>query len=175
MGRKLFVLSALLILLLPVLLSPFGTDIRTYRSDAQTASFREDPLGYAADHLALRTAAITLRSRLLGLIGESGSDQVIRGRDGFLFFAESLHTEPLTPTELTSLTEKLQSLEQALFAAVQEYSPRFRVRSRNMTVRGVEWIVELRTKQPEQLMARVGAIEGLDSVNLLSHDGEVRF
>lgn len=68
-----------------------------------------------------------------------------------------------------------QEQEQALFVAVQEYSPRFRVRSRNMTVRGVEWIVELRTKQPEQLLARVGAIEGLDSINLLSHDGEVRF
>lgn len=114
MGRKLFVLAALLILLLPVALAPFGVDIRAYRTDVQTADLSEDPVGYVMDRLALQTAAVTLRARTLALIGESGSPQVIRGRDGFLFFAESLQTEPLTAQELSALTDKLTALEQAL-------------------------------------------------------------
>ena len=116
MGKKLFVLAALLLLALPLLLAPFGVDVRAYRTDARVASVSDDPLGYLADRMALRTAAITGRSRLLSLIGESGSPQVIRGREGFLFFAESIQEPPLTPAERASLTEKLLALESALAA-----------------------------------------------------------
>lgn len=116
MGKKLFVLAALLMLALPLLLAPFGVDVRAYRTDAQVASFADDPLGYLADHMALRTAAITGRARLLSFVGESGSPQVLRGREGFLFFAESIQEPPLTPAERASLAEKLLALEGALAA-----------------------------------------------------------
>lgn len=108
----------MVLLALPVLLAPFGTDIRSYRSDAQTASFTADPAGYVTDHFALRTAAITGRARLLSLVGESGSSQVIRGTDGFLFFAETLAdyqgTQPLTAQEQSALIGKLTVLRDAL-------------------------------------------------------------
>ncbi len=116
MPRKLFVLAALLMLTLPLLLAPFGVDVRSYRSDARTATFAEDPAGYVVDRLALRTAAITARARLLAIIGESGSPQVIRGRGGFLFYGESLMTPPPDPQETAALTEKLLALERALAA-----------------------------------------------------------
>ena len=116
MGKKLFVLAAALVLTLPLLLMPFGVDIRAYRTDAQVATFAEDPAGYVTDRLALRTAAITGRSLLLGFIGESGSPQVIRGREGFLFFAESLNAQPLTPEGSAALTGKLLALQEALAA-----------------------------------------------------------
>lgn len=116
MGKKLFVLAAALVLMLPLLLTPFGVDVRAYRTDAQVATFAEDPAGYVIDRLALRTAAITGRSRLLGLIGESGSPQVIRGRDGFLYFAESLDEKPLTHEETDALTVKLLALQETLSA-----------------------------------------------------------
>lgn len=116
MDRKLFVLAALLILLLPLALAPFEVDIRAYRTDAQTASFAEDPVGYVTDRLALHTAAITLRAKALAILGESGSPQVIRGREGFLFFADTLYTKPLTAQELSALTDKLTALDQALSA-----------------------------------------------------------
>lgn len=120
MGKKLFVLAALLMLALPVLLAPFGVDIRSYRSDAQTDSFADNPAGYITDRLALRTAAITGRARTLALLGESGSVQVIQGREGFLFFAQTLSdyqgTQPLTPQEQAALTAKLTALEAALAA-----------------------------------------------------------
>ena len=116
MGRKLFVLAALLILLLPLALTPLGVDIRAYRTDTQTGDFAENPVGYVTDRLALRTAAITLRAKALAFLGESGSSQVIRGREGFLFFAESLYTEPLTDQVLSALTDKLTALDQTLAA-----------------------------------------------------------
>lgn len=106
----------MLLLVLPLVLAPFRVDVRAYRTDAQTASFADDPAGFITDRLALRTAAITLRARGLELIGESGSPQVIRGRDGFLFFAESLQTAPLSTQELSALTEKLLALNGALAA-----------------------------------------------------------
>ncbi len=118
MPRKIFILTALLLLTLPLLLAPFNVDAPSYRSDALTAFFMDDPADYLADRLALRTAAITGRDRLLAFIGESGSEQVIRGREGFLFFAPTLagfqNTELLTAQETAALTEKLLRLQAAL-------------------------------------------------------------
>lgn len=120
MGKRLFILAALLVLTLPALLSPLGLDIRSYRSDAAVASFMDDPLAYVADRLALRTAAITARAALLSRIGESGSEQVVRGRGGFLFFAETLADyqgmQPLTAAEQSALIDRLTALQSALAA-----------------------------------------------------------
>lgn len=117
MGKQCFVLAALLVLLLPLVLAPFGVDIPSYRTDAQTASFAADPAGYVTDRLALRTAAITFRAKALALIGESGTPQVIRGREGFLFFAETLtDAQPLSRAEKSALIAKLAALEDQLAA-----------------------------------------------------------
>lgn len=115
MGKRLFILAALLVLTLPVLLAPFGVDIPSYRTDAVS------PL---EDRLALRTAAITGYSRLLSLAGESGSPQVIVGKDGFLFFSETLEdyqgTAPLTEAQTHALISKLLTLESMLAEQGQE-------------------------------------------------------
>lgn len=116
MGKKSFVLAALALLLLPLVLAPFGTDIPAYRTDAQGVMFWDDPVGFVTERLALRTAAVTVRSRLLGVLGESGSPQVVKGRDGFLFFAESLKEPPLNAGEREALCRKLAALEEALAA-----------------------------------------------------------
>ncbi|MBQ7848754.1 MAG: hypothetical protein IJ343_03430 [Clostridia bacterium] len=116
MGKKSFVLAALLMLLLPLLLAPFGTDIRAYQMEATGVSIWDDPVGYVTDRLALRTAAVTLRSWLLSLLGESGSPQVVQGRDDFLFFADSLRTPELTDEERDALCSRLLMLEEMLAA-----------------------------------------------------------
>ena len=126
MGKKLFVLAAALVLTLPLLLMPFGVDIRAYRTDAQVATFAEDPAGYVTDRLALRTAAITGRSLLLGFIGESGSPQVIRGREGFLFFAESLNAQPLRNMILRNAAGGLSPAQRHVFVGEQQPAARVR-------------------------------------------------
>ena len=50
-----------------------------------------------------------------------------------------------------------------------------RIRSRNVSKRGLEWILEVAVKDGGDLVSRVAAVPGVVSVNLMSHDGDVRF
>lgn len=65
--------------------------------------------------------------------------------------------------------------ETVLISCIRAFSPRAKIRSRNITKRGTEWIVELQVKDTAGLVKRVFECDGVLSVNLLSHDGEVRF
>jgi len=65
--------------------------------------------------------------------------------------------------------------EKALLSEIKAFSAKYKVRSRNMTKKGTEWILEVNVKEEAGLVERVGALDGVVSVNLLTHDGEVRF
>lgn len=65
--------------------------------------------------------------------------------------------------------------EAELLRCVKAVCPRVRIRSRNLSKRGVEWILEVSVKDGGDLVSRVASVSGVDSVNLMSHDGEVRF
>ena len=65
--------------------------------------------------------------------------------------------------------------EAELVACVRAACPRVRVRSRNISKRGYEWILEVAVKDGGDLVTRVAGIPGVVSVNLMSHDGEIRF
>jgi len=60
-------------------------------------------------------------------------------------------------------------------SCVKGHCPKAKVRSRNLSKRGREWIIELQVKDGAGLVDQVGALSGIASVNLISHDGEVRF
>jgi len=65
--------------------------------------------------------------------------------------------------------------ETQLLACVKAACPKVRIRSRNISKRGLEWILEVSVKDGGELVAKVAALPGVVSVNLMSHDGEVRF
>lgn len=65
--------------------------------------------------------------------------------------------------------------EGKLLTCIKEFCPKTKIRSRNVTKRGKEWIFEVRVKQEEELVERIASVEGIVSLNLLSHDGDVRF
>ena len=65
--------------------------------------------------------------------------------------------------------------EAELILCVKAVCPRVRVRSRNISKRGLEWILEVAVKYGSDLVSKVAAVPGVVSVNLMSHDGEVRF
>lgn len=65
--------------------------------------------------------------------------------------------------------------EKALLAEVKACAGKYKVRSRNVTKKGTEWILEVNVKEEAALVERVGAVPGVVSLNLMSHDGEVRF
>lgn len=68
-----------------------------------------------------------------------------------------------------------QVQEEALLADVKAYATKAKVRSRNVTAKGTEWIVELQVKDAAGLVSSVADLDGVSAVNLLSHDGEIRF
>ena len=65
--------------------------------------------------------------------------------------------------------------ETALMACVKQYSARMRVRSRCVNKKGMEWILEVSVRDEKSLVTQAAKIPGVVSLNLMSHDGEVRF
>lgn len=66
-------------------------------------------------------------------------------------------------------------LDPALQQLLAQYARGARVKSRNLTAHGLDMIVELRTEKGAQLVSACAALPGVESVNLLAHDGEVRY
>lgn len=65
--------------------------------------------------------------------------------------------------------------EETLLSCIKGFSPKVKIRSRNITKRGVEWIFELQTKNEREMIEKLSQIENITSVNLMTHDGDVRF
>lgn len=65
--------------------------------------------------------------------------------------------------------------EKGLLATTKGLCAQCAVRSRCVTERGSEWILELQSRDGAKLVEAVSAFPGVRSVNLLSHEGEVRF
>ena len=67
------------------------------------------------------------------------------------------------------------TLESELIAIAKEHSRFVKVRSRNMSKNGIEWILELRIKNEKELVHKITAVEKVTSVHLMTHDGDARF
>lgn len=67
-----------------------------------------------------------------------------------------------------------KGVEEALMPIVQKYSKNVRVKSRNMSAEGLDMIIEVRPSSEQQLITDCAALDGITSVALLSHDGELR-
>ncbi len=65
--------------------------------------------------------------------------------------------------------------ETALTDCVKKHTARMRVRSRCVTKKGMEWILEVSVRDEKTLVSQVAEIPGVISLNLMSHDGDVRF
>ncbi|MGN0975587.1 MAG: DUF4956 domain-containing protein [Gemmiger sp.] len=66
-------------------------------------------------------------------------------------------------------------VESGLLAAVKAYAKGVRVRTRNHTMSGSNYVIELQTKQEQQLLSACEQLAGVTSVSLLAHDGELRY
>ena len=71
---------------------------------------------YVNDRFFLRQKLITLDRRMSNLLGVSGEDKVIAGKDGWLFFADTLSdytgTDPMTGRELFSAASNVALMEE---------------------------------------------------------------
>lgn len=65
--------------------------------------------------------------------------------------------------------------EKELLSCVRKTAPLARVRSRCCNRQSSDWILEVRVRKEAKLVESVASLEGVISVNLMRHDGEVRF
>ena len=65
--------------------------------------------------------------------------------------------------------------ENALLDVVKKYSKYYRVKSRTLSMGRMDLIVEVRVREEAALVKEASALEGIDSVSLLSHDGETTY
>ena len=79
-----------------------------------------------------------------------------------------------TPCLLVVSGESI-SVESALKREIRAFSRSSKVRSRNVNKKGVEWIFEMQTKKETELIQAISDLEGINSVHLMTHDGDMRF
>lgn len=66
-------------------------------------------------------------------------------------------------------------VEAEITEVVKKYTKFYQVKSRNMTETSLDLVMELRTAEGSGLVREVMALQGVTSVSLLAHDGEVTF
>ena len=87
-----------------------------------------------------------------------------------------LHFVPnAKPALLLIVNAESAATEQLLVAVLKKDAKYFKIKSRNVTASGVDMIVELKTKQEQQLISDVYALEGIRSASLMTHDGEITY
>ena len=65
--------------------------------------------------------------------------------------------------------------EEKLMAVVKTNTSYAKVKSRTITMKGLDMVIELRTKQDAVLVKAISELEDVVSVSLLNHDGEVTY
>lgn len=65
--------------------------------------------------------------------------------------------------------------DEMVLSVVRKYSKYSKVKSRNISSGKLNMVIELRTKDEQNLIKDVAEVEGIMSASLLSHDGEVTF
>lgn len=64
--------------------------------------------------------------------------------------------------------------EDAVYQILEELGAAYRLKSKNITVGGMDLILEVKTKREKELVQKVAKTEGLLSVSLLAHEGEIK-
>lgn len=62
-----------------------------------------------------------------------------------------------------------------ILVLVKKYTKNYSVKSHNITKNGMDMIIELRIKNGSELVKEISAINEMNRVSLLSHDGEVTY
>lgn len=68
-----------------------------------------------------------------------------------------------------------KEIEKKFLPVLNSFAKGFKIRSRNITSAGIDYVIELRTKDETGLMEACSKLEGLDSISLLTHDGDIRY
>lgn len=64
--------------------------------------------------------------------------------------------------------------EDEIISCVKGMGSAYKLKSKNITKTGMDMILEVRTKKEKELVNAISELEGITSVSLLAHDGEVK-
>ncbi len=77
---------------------------------------------------------------------------------------------------LLVLNSSDKGIEKNLLPVLESFAKGYKIRSRNVTAGGIDYVVELKTKDEMGLInALLRVMEGMDFVSLLTHDGDIRY
>lgn len=76
---------------------------------------------------------------------------------------------------LLVVSAEAADMESALMECIKTYTKAVKIRSRNVGKKGTEWIFEMQTRKEMELLQKISQMEGVASVHLMTHDGDVRF
>ncbi|MBQ8080861.1 MAG: hypothetical protein IJ240_03070 [Clostridia bacterium] len=118
-NERLYACAALLMLLLPLALAPFGIDLPNYRAEGNTQRFAEAPASWLEERLALRCALLTLRGETLYAMGDAGPQAVVG--EGCAYYRPALIglTDPMMDETADEMTQAVVGLRDALRAQGQ--------------------------------------------------------
>ena len=80
-----------------------------------------------------------------------------------------------TPMILIVNADCSDGISDSITAKVREYSKLVKVKSRNITGGQLDMVIEVKVSEDEKLTDAISSLKGVNSVSLLSHDGEVTF
>ena len=90
-----------------------------------------------------------------------------------LFFLDWL---PVSKTPMILVIQGTGSeLEDAIENSIKEQVKYYKVKSRNMSKKQINLILEIRTENGKELLKKVGEIAGVDHVSIIDHNGETAF
>lgn len=88
----------------------------------------------------------------------------------------ALNYIPIAKAPMILVVNAVNTLnEEAITDVVKKRASYSSVKSRNLTLTSLDLTIELRTKEDATLVRDIQAIEGVQSVTLLKHDGETTF
>lgn len=62
--------------------------------------------------------------------------------------------------------------EGMIIDAINEHTKRYRIKSRNFTPKGMNMVIEISVKEPEELTKSIRAIEGVEKFSLIEYDSD---
>ena len=96
-----------------------------------------------------------------------------RGRPALIFLLDLVPSAK--PPYLLVVNSTDTEIDPALNELLNRYAKGARVKSRSVSADRLDLILELRTDDGSRLVSACAALPGVESVNLLAHDGEVRY
>ena len=71
--------------------------------------------------------------------------------------------------------ENYMKKENEIMDIVKAGSRHASVKSRNASIAGADFVIECRVKEGAEMLQKLQALDGINGVSLLAHDGEVNF